>query len=44
MVSSLPVYIQIHDKIKDDIEHGVWKIETGFHQNESWRSSLALVE
>lgn len=26
MVSSLPVYIQIHDKIKDDIEHGVWKI------------------
>lgn len=26
MVSSLPVYIQIHDKIKNDIEHGVWKI------------------
>ncbi|MTD42242.1 UTRA domain-containing protein [Erwinia sp. CPCC 100877] len=26
MVSSLPVYIQIHDKIKEDIEHGVWKI------------------
>lgn len=25
-MSSLPVYIQIHDKIKADIEHGVWKI------------------
>lgn len=26
MTSSLPIYIQIHDKLKDDIEKGRWKI------------------
>ncbi|MBP2100242.1 GntR family transcriptional regulator [Enterococcus rivorum] len=26
MVSNLPIYIQIHDKIKEDIEKGVWTI------------------
>lgn len=26
MVTNVPVYIQIHDKIKEDIEKGVWKI------------------
>lgn len=26
MTSSLPVYIQIHDKLKEEIEQGLWKI------------------
>ena len=26
MVQNIPIYIQIHDKIKEDIEKGVWSI------------------